>query len=575
DSVVTVPYNPPPTISFSAPLVFSGSPPQWNMDAERNALVIVTPVITLGRPSDQATYLWQQISGTPVTIESNPASPQLVFTTNGADVLGDSLVFSLTVNDQINPAVTETITVNVAEYIFNPADTSILGRALWAGTISQRNDDGSTELPSQFPRWSALYLSAEVCNLIGVKRATIQSGDDRYILISPYSILVKGDSLTAPTMGTVLLRRLFPPTLPISPPTHTFWVDAFHTETDYTIALGEDMNLYQYTTAPLINSDNPQAIIDLSALTTLTFESLFSTVTYNNRRILVLSGDQGLIIVQINNITFAVESFMEITLESGLLYGADNVLWVRVDDVESIGSGRVLVGTLDAQGNTFETLINLNQRTIEGTWDASKLINRTVATGEFIASAPDFYDGILQAPVMLTPGVNSRNNITLSWTQQRYDLAQSYTLQFSLDDGQSWSFLAFVGSGSIFTYNFQGTPGNNYSFQMFSTNADGSSSFSNVSQCWVGPLATPFFSAPISATPVGSPLVGYAFTLDWSANDPNTEEIGSYQLQMQVDNEPFLTIASLEGGENTTFTTATQPIGHTYSFQVSAFVLAQ
>ena len=116
----------PPTITFSSPTI----------NVVRNALVTLSPVYTgLTDPDDVPTYLWVQTSGTPITVVNGYSNSTLEIDTGGVIITGETLTFSVTANDGINPAVTASITVNVEPYLFSQGeDTLQLSRSIWNAT---------------------------------------------------------------------------------------------------------------------------------------------------------------------------------------------------------------------------------------------------------------------------------------------------------------------------------------------------------------------------------------------------------------------------------------------------------
>ena len=501
--VCTVPFDPSPAVSFDPPVEFIGSPPEWTLESqERNSVVTIVPVVVPGLPSDQLSYQWVQTGGNPMTQLSPASFPTLEFATNGADILGDSVQFTLTVGDGVNSPVSTTVDILIDAYPFSEGlDSKVLSRALYGnalspaipGDIYDRNNNAG---------WGPVNQSLYLSDMIAVKRSTTLGGDDRILYISPYTVFILGDSSTNVTSADalasvplgplfiyspLLIRRLFPPqNLNDSPPERPLWVDAIHTEDDWSVGLTRDMVLFQYTSAPLVNTDNPDAFIDLKTLTTFTFDSIFCTVSFNNRRVFVLSGPDGLVLLQIVNSAFTVSGFMEISTANTLLYGADNVQWVRVNDVESVNSGQVLIGTVDANGNTYETFVDLVRRTIDGIWNSSTLTNVTVATGEFLFEPADGYAGLLQAPFITDMVADNEGNITLTWTQIRPDLVNYYAIYYSIDDGESWQELVAIASGFVMTFSFLGQLGLTYSIRMSATNLDGTSPYSNVQTVYNG-----------------------------------------------------------------------------------------
>ena len=316
----------------------------------------------------------------------------------------------------------------------NQASTADTGFATAAGRVSQRN----TALA-----WAPLDESVLYTDLRTVKRLSVTDGTNRYIAISPYSVLVYGVFGGIPPM-TVLLRRLFTPLA-------TAIIDAVHTEDDYTLVLDNvpgDQHIYRYTTTPLINTDNPDTTLDLRNLSSMQFDSIFSTTSHGNVRILALSGPDGCLLVQVANDTLAVQGTLALTTASNLVAGADNVQFVRLSNVESLKSGKVLIGTIDGSGGkTYETLIDLQYGQIIGTWDASKLKNQFVNTGEILFEPDSTYSGRPVSPVLLNIPPPSGGKLTLAWVQQRPDLVSGYSVEYAVRPTASFT----LGIGKQYT----------------------------------------------------------------------------------------------------------------------------
>lgn len=275
---------------------------------------------------DVVTYTWSQVSGTPVTIVQGLNNPTLTFSTNGVNTLGEDLIFQLVLSDGVNPSAIAQCTIPVLAYIPTAPDTHAISRSIFSGNISERNTAGT---------WGPLDISILFSDLTSTKRNSVNDGTDRYLVISPASVTLLGG--ISPVL--LLLRKLFTPN-------GTMIVDAVHTEDDYTLVLDDDSNLYRYSTAPLINTDNPDTVISLDAVSSFTFNSIFTTFSFAQRRTILLGGPDGLLLLQVDNSTLAVQGFFQISVASNLLYGADNVQFFRTANVENLRSGQVLIGTI-------------------------------------------------------------------------------------------------------------------------------------------------------------------------------------------------------------------------------------
>ena len=176
------------------------------------------------------------------------------------------------------------------------------------------------------------------------------------------------------------------------------------------------------------------------------------------------------------------------------LCSASTVTTITFNNAAAISEGPSLgvvtlavsdTGTATAtnDGQTFETLISLANGVIIGTWNAPKLINQFVNTGEILFNPNSPYTGYPLAPTNVTvlASLNAQNTtiLTISWSQQRPDLVASYNVQYSVD-GINFSLLQVVGSGTIQSITVQLAPGSTYYFRVQAFSLDGTSNFSNV-----------------------------------------------------------------------------------------------
>jgi len=654
---IFTPANVPPTITFSSPTI----------NVVRNALVTLSPVYTgLTDPDDVPTYLWVQTSGTPITVVNGYSNSTLEIDTGGVIITGETLTFSVTANDGINPAVTASITVNVEPYLFSQGeDTLQLSRSIWTGTISQRNT---------VQAWGNLDISVFYTDLQSIKRISVLDGTDRYILISPYSVMVYGLYPNSPI--AVLLYVCLTPN-------NTLIQDAVHTEEDYTLVLDNTNTIYQFSASPVIYNDNPSAAIDLSDISSLSFVDMnqdnsvhiLSTVSFGGNRVLTISGEQGALLLQVNTNSLAVGGFLELTTADHFLYGADKVQFVRWVGLENLRTGTVLLGTIanntaeitkieiaegspadpsalivtaintfvsgnvvvlsglqnakflngqefviisatstqfivstnfssyvstpdtglavsQNSGTTYETLINLGQGRIIGTWDKSKLINQFVNSGEILFDPDSTYAGRLIPPILLPPTLTITNNVglvTITWVQERSDLCTGYVVEYSFDN-LTYNILTQVNSGSIQSITIPLTLGLNYYLRVQALSPDGNSGFSNVEQILVAIYLNPPTITTITSAASGIAVVdgwgnnfgvdfggvsGYNLTVNWSAINPSPSQISFFTLQMQTDGGAFATIGTITPSTVSSFVTNVLVSGHTYGFQIAAYVPSQ
>lgn len=282
-----------------------------------------------------------------------------------------------------------------------------------------------------------------------------------------------GTGTTTTDTRAVTLRRFFPPA-------GTKVLDAVQTEDDYTIVLADDQRLYKFTTAPAINSDNFVAYIDLSALTTMKFTGLYATPSYADVRVISLIGPGGCFLLQIEDTAFVTITSMEISPQSSLLYGGSNVQWVRTSNVENIQKGKLLLGTTQG-GSTYETLVDLKNRRILGTWDVTNMKNVVVKVGEILFENQSTYMGFPTPPTihLYSTGTPSQLFVPvwINWTIDRPDLVTSYEVQ-TTKDGSAWVSMAVPATNSLWKMSLQ--QGFTHQIRMRATNPDGISNWSNI-----------------------------------------------------------------------------------------------
>jgi hypothetical protein len=127
---------------------------------------------------------------------------------------------------------------------------------------------------------------------------------------------------------------------------------------------------------------------------------------------------------------------------------------------------------------TYETLIDLAKGQVIGTWDASKLHNQFVNTGEIMFEISDTYSGAPQAPVLNPLSLNG-TNLTISWTQTRPDLINTYRVEVSYDN-LNWNLFQLVNSGGTQRITQTIILGMMYYIRVIALSADGASGYSNI-----------------------------------------------------------------------------------------------
>jgi hypothetical protein len=474
---LVVPFNPTPVITMPVGLV-----------GHRNFTVVVAPVITGDTDADDlTTYTWTEPVGT-LLQATGTDTPVLTFETNGALVEGETIEWSLVVNDGVNPPVTAFVAIPIDSYDFSPTDSLSLSRSVWWGNIADRN----VTAPSPPMEWGALDISSIYSDLSGVKRVSVlqvisppTQGQDRLVYISPYSVLV---FLYLNSPPSSVFRKLLPPQNTVSsPPVLPTVLDAVHTEEDYTLMLASNGYLYRFLPDLPLTSDNPDISLNLSSISSLSFTQIFTTVSYGGNRVLVLSGPDGCLLLQVRTTDLVPQAVLEISTTSQLLYGANNIQFVRLANVENTRSGQIFLGSVTNSGLTYETLIDLSQNAIIGTWDKTKLINQQVTSGEILFEPESTYAGAPLSPTLFPPVDKGPNplqsnleQVEISWSAFRPDLASGYLVESSIDGGATWQVASTVNNGSIESIVVSLSKGHTYTFRVQTLSSDGSSGFSNV-----------------------------------------------------------------------------------------------
>jgi hypothetical protein len=275
-------------------------------------------------------------------------------------------------------------------------------------------------------------------------------------------------------------------------------LDAVHSDLNETIVLTGAGLLEQFFPPDGNATDATAATINVQALEEGSYQTLQVTPNYAGVRVFTLAGSVGVLMLEVAIATFTVVGVLQLSQSSGLLYGADAVTYVRTADVESLRSGKVLVGTMDANGEPFETLIDLATRTIINTFDSSNLESARITTGEQLFTTPDSYSGSPMAPVLLTPTV-ANGAVTLVWQQTRPDLVFGYQIFMAQDyvagegyaeggygegayggSSGTFSLAAIVSSGMSLSVVIPSLPsGATYTFEVQALSLDGDSALSN------------------------------------------------------------------------------------------------
>jgi hypothetical protein len=534
-----------------------------------------------------ATFLNGQAAAAVVSVLNADLAGTITQVARSGTLVTVDVVNSFTAGQIVTVAATTTVAVNGTFVLVTATGTQITYNTAASGAIAPVADTGTATVPAQFTiafthtdyalaadagdaytparmsqrntslTWQPLQTSAMLTDLATVKRSSVLDGSDRYLLISSKSVTVFGGINPA----LYLLRKLFTPA-------KTNIVDCVHTEQDYSLVLDDLGNLFRYTEAPLINTDNPDVTIDLTNISSFSFNKIFTTPAFADKRVIVLSGSNGIVLLQVQSSTLGVLAFQEYSAENGFLYGSDNVQFVRTNAVESLREGKILVGSIvpstatitkmrvlgndlivtanntfkvgarvqftgitltaglldindnaavagrdlvvtsanatgftcsilhaDAgtgpsytetgtvtatnEGTTYETLISLANSQIIGTWDASKIRNQFVESGEILFEPESTYVGRPPAPIQAVPSAVFQT-VTIAWVEERPDLVFAYDVEYSTDGGTSYNLLQRVNSGATLRLIIDLIAGQTYLFRIRAFSQDGASNYSNV-----------------------------------------------------------------------------------------------
>jgi hypothetical protein len=261
------------------------------------------------------------------------------------------------------------------------------------------------------------------------------TGSRRQTYISEYSVAIIGEE----GGGDYYYRKVF-----LLGNDRGKIVDALLLEDDDLLVLTDGNQLLRYSDFGLYNtSDFYQDSIDLSSYftNTTTVQWFIATPAFGGSRVAAFATSDGALLIQIAEETFALGDVLLLSTSSFNLYGGNDVVFIRFQQVESLRQGTVLVGSLSPKTATsaleyFETVFDLSLRSIVNVWDRTSRINQNVITGEFLSNFESNYTGVLQAP-MLTLTQNTDTSVTLSWTQVRPDLVETYQIFSSSTPGVS------------------------------------------------------------------------------------------------------------------------------------------
>lgn len=441
-ATLSIPENLAPTISWGD---------HQTVDAPRNSAIVIFPTVT-DPESDSLVYEWRHVSG-PELILFRPTpsevsgvvsvDPFLTVLTHGVSTQGAASVYELTVSDQINPSVASQVTIDIAPISSFNVDTRTVHRAYFS-TLGDPSAIRNRNNPSGGSGWSEFESLGFACDVLRTRQNTnLETGKSQSIYISPRSVV-----LFAPQDTTPFKRRIY---LPGNSSGDI--VDAHLTQSGDVLVLDDsnDILLYSNNNYGVDNiSDFWQASISLTPyLRNATIKFFEITRSINNKRVLAFVTNKGLLLLQIEADTFTPEATLFLSVFDLNLYGGDDVVFVRFQEVESLKKGKILIGSKHPitpnfsaiRFEYFETLYDLTIRAVVQTWDRTNRINDTVQTGEILQVSGADYFGKLQAPDLDLDNVDT-TSLRLKWQQIRSDLVENYNIYWEVTPGVPGTFIS-------------------------------------------------------------------------------------------------------------------------------------
>ena len=380
------------------------------------------------------TYSWAQISGTPIPILNSTSLSYLWILLSGTYVLGSTVVFQVTVSDGINTPVVSTVAVAISAINTTALDRNFISRAVYStpalSSITTRNN------PTDQSAWGTIEVGLVTSDFVQMKISrNSATGARRQTYIGDYSIAIIGEEGS----GDIYYRKVF-----LLGNDRGKIVDAVLLEDDDLMVLTDDHQLLRYTDLGLYNiSDYYQNSIDLSSYFSANTEVMWfsATPSFNGSRVFAFATSAGAFLIQVAETGLVLGDVLLLSTSSFNLYGGDYIVFIRFQQVESLRQGTILVGSLAPKTQTsalqyFETVFDLSLRSIVNVWDRTSRINQSVVTGEFLSNFESNYTGVLQAPI-LTLTQNTNTAVTLTWTQVRPDLVETYQVFGSSTPGVS------------------------------------------------------------------------------------------------------------------------------------------
>lgn len=456
-----IPFNAAPVVSFS---------PSERL-VSRNTTIKLSPTIA-DADNDSLTVAWQQTAGTTVKIEPKglEASVQIYNTLP----VGETLAFTCSVSDGVNTPVTASISLIVPPVSASQQDLGVLKPAMMVDTgeglprtIAQRHDTCTL---------SPLSDSTLRTDFFNAKTYSYSRQTTLFIGQSSVLLAARTTSASSVTYNASTSTRF------IAPEDATIY-DACMLENYDVAMLLSDKRIHVLSVSTKggtgLMTEWPDYVIDRTWLASYNgkFYGLEVSKTSKGFTTFCVYGSNGLVLIQVDS-KYNVTGSLRISTDSGLLYGSSNVTFVRMVNVASITSGKLLVGTVNDNGETFETMIDLGSRSITGTWDATLLINQVVKTGELFDQRRTL--GILpQAPILSATLADNKVDVALTWKQPSGDVVNAYQIETTYGTPGSWYTLVTINTGLVTYFNTQIEYGSSASYRVRAINDEGAGPWNN------------------------------------------------------------------------------------------------
>ena len=336
-------------------------------------------------------------------------------------------------------------------------------------TIADRNSLGG--------RWAPAEETNLLSDFFQTRMYSTAAGAERQTYLSSKSLLILSPE------DPDYLRRFYP------------WsgqrlIDAAVDPEDQTYLLTQDQWVHRCKTpGPRGISDWPDTSLSLSEYMTGSFSHLEVTEALGGLRVLACWGSSGVLLLQVDEKTFRVQATLRIDETSGMLSGSEVITFIRMSNVVSMASGRILLGTKMSDGTTTELMIDVATRCPVTVWTPEAKLSPTVTTGEILI-ATEGVGSRPKAPEWLEPESPTPTAYTLRWTQDRPDRVAGYEVWCGRD-AVAPTLYASIPSGTIRHASLRVEDGHAYRLTVRALGTSAMSAFSEEMTLTVGYVPHP------------------------------------------------------------------------------------